>query len=214
MHFEELLQDRDLTFHDFAEGLRRFKPGRAVCFRKLLETSGPRRPFHAERNAGASQRCQSALAERARDLQRQLGLLGEGRKRRGRSAGRSGHTSGLRRLRKKTASVSATASALSFLSVPGEVDTPCCAPFPPPPYSANFLRGVKVPPKYRGPGGETWAGRGAKPRWLAALLQEGHSLDDFAITAKGGKAAAAATKKVVARKMRKTAGKTGQRKQG
>ena len=33
---------------------------------------------------------ESALAERARDLQRQLGLLGEGRKRGGRSAGRSG----------------------------------------------------------------------------------------------------------------------------
>jgi len=113
---------------------------------------------------------ESALAERARDLQRQLGLLGEGRKRGGRSAGRSGRASG--------------------------------------------LRGVKVPPKYRGPGGETWAGRGAKPRWLAALLQEGHSLDDFAIAAKSGKAAAAVSKKLGARKMRKTAGKTGRRKQG
>src|SRR6516225_4695793 len=27
------------------------------------------------------------------------------------------------------------------------------------------LKGRKVPPKYRGPSGETWAGRGARPRW-------------------------------------------------
>jgi DNA-binding protein H-NS len=36
------------------------------------------------------------------------------------------------------------------------------------------LEGVKVAPKYRGPSGETWAGRGAMPRWLAALKKEGH----------------------------------------
>jgi DNA-binding protein H-NS len=30
----------------------------------------------------------------------------------------------------------------------------------------SALRGKKVAPKYRGPPGETWAGRGAKPRWL------------------------------------------------
>src|SRR5262249_6826954 len=28
----------------------------------------------------------------------------------------------------------------------------------------SVLKGKKVPPKYRGPSGETWAGRGAKPR--------------------------------------------------
>src|SRR5262245_14033375 len=32
----------------------------------------------------------------------------------------------------------------------------------------SALKGRKVPPKYRGPSGETWAGRGAKPRWLVA----------------------------------------------
>ena len=32
----------------------------------------------------------------------------------------------------------------------------------------SALKGRKVPPKYRGPGGETWAGRGARPRWLVA----------------------------------------------
>jgi DNA-binding protein H-NS len=29
------------------------------------------------------------------------------------------------------------------------------------------LKGLKVAPKYRGPNGETWAGRGAMPRWPA-----------------------------------------------
>ena len=41
-----------------------------------------------------------------------------------------------------------------------------------------------VPPKYRNPEdpSETWAGRGLKPRWLAAALKSGGKLDDFAIT--------------------------------
>src|SRR5947209_4776974 len=46
---------------------------------------------------------------------------------------------------------------------------------------ASVLKGAKVPPKFRGPEGETWAGRGAQPRWLTALLKQGHKLEDFAI---------------------------------
>jgi DNA-binding protein H-NS len=42
-------------------------------------------------------------------------------------------------------------------------------------------KGAGAPPKFRGPGGETWAGRGARPRWLRALLEAGHSLEEFAI---------------------------------
>ena len=91
------------------------------------------------------------LTESARDLQRQLALLGEGRRRPGRPTARTGR--------------------------------------------ASALRGVKVAPKYRGPGGETWAGRGATPRWLSALLKEGHSLEDFAIARKGGRAANPGAKK-------------------
>ena len=64
------------------------------------------------------------------------------------------------------------------------------------------MRGKKVAAKYRGPGGETWAGRGATPRWLAALIKEGHSVEEFAI-AKGRKRAAAAAKKSAAKKGRK-----------
>jgi DNA-binding protein H-NS len=45
----------------------------------------------------------------------------------------------------------------------------------------SSLRGRKVPPKYRGPSGETWAGRGARPRWLVAAIMEGKKLEDFLI---------------------------------
>jgi len=45
----------------------------------------------------------------------------------------------------------------------------------------SALKGKKVPPKYRGPSGETWAGRGAKPRWLVAAIKRGKKLDDFLI---------------------------------
>jgi DNA-binding protein H-NS len=45
----------------------------------------------------------------------------------------------------------------------------------------SALKGRKVPPKYRSPSGETWAGRGAKPRWLVDAIKEGKKLDDFLI---------------------------------
>src|SRR5262249_24975931 len=45
----------------------------------------------------------------------------------------------------------------------------------------SVLKGKKVPPKYRGPLGETWAGRGAKPSWLVAAIKGGKRLDDFLI---------------------------------
>ena len=43
------------------------------------------------------------------------------------------------------------------------------------------LKGKKVPPKYRDSADNTWAGRGAKPRWLVAAIKEGKKLEDFAI---------------------------------
>ena len=43
------------------------------------------------------------------------------------------------------------------------------------------LKGKKVPPKYRSRSGETWAGRGARPRWLVAAMKKGRKLDDFLI---------------------------------
>ena len=89
------------------------------------------------------------LAERGRDLQRQLALLGGGDVRRGRPAGRPDGRAG----------------------------------------RVSTLRGVKVAPKYRGPEGETWAGRGATPRWLTALMKQGHTIEEFSIASKRGKAA-------------------------
>jgi DNA-binding protein H-NS len=38
-----------------------------------------------------------------------------------------------------------------------------------------------VAAKYRGPNGETWSGRGLMPRWLAALVAQGRTKEEFAI---------------------------------
>jgi DNA-binding protein H-NS len=52
------------------------------------------------------------------------------------------------------------------------------------------LKGRKVPAKYRNPKNhaETWAGRGATPRWLRAELKAGRKLEDFAIAKPARKA--------------------------
>ena len=57
----------------------------------------------------------------------------------------------------------------------------------------SSMKGRKVAPKYRGPDGELWAGRGAKPRWLQAAIREGAKQDDFLI-AKATRKRSAATK--------------------
>src|SRR5262249_658134 len=46
---------------------------------------------------------------------------------------------------------------------------------------SSTLKGTTVAPKYRGPGGGTWAGSGATPRWMAAAIKEGRSGDEFRI---------------------------------
>lgn len=38
-----------------------------------------------------------------------------------------------------------------------------------------------VTAKYRGPNGELWTGRGMTPRWLKALLDQGHNKASFLI---------------------------------
>jgi DNA-binding protein H-NS len=65
------------------------------------------------------------------------------------------------------------------------------------------LLGRKVAPKYRDPAtGDTWASRGAKPRWLVARLKEGKKLEDFLIAkpAKPAKKAAKKAKRKAAKK--------------
>ena len=40
-----------------------------------------------------------------------------------------------------------------------------------------------LPIKYRSPDGETWSGRGHIPNWLKQLEEEGHSREEYAVTA-------------------------------
>jgi DNA-binding protein H-NS len=47
--------------------------------------------------------------------------------------------------------------------------------------SGKSLKGRKVPPKYRSPSGDTWAGRGAKPRWMVEALKKGKKMESFLI---------------------------------
>jgi DNA-binding protein H-NS len=48
---------------------------------------------------------------------------------------------------------------------------------------AHPLKGKKLAPKFRNPTDRTqvWAGRGNKPRWLAAALKAGKKLESFAV---------------------------------
>jgi DNA-binding protein H-NS len=45
----------------------------------------------------------------------------------------------------------------------------------------------RVLPKYQNPNvpSETWSGRGKQPRWLAAALKTGHTIEDFVISNAG-----------------------------
>jgi DNA-binding protein H-NS len=45
--------------------------------------------------------------------------------------------------------------------------------------------GAAIPPKFKGPNGETWTGRGRLPNWLAALEQADHKRDEFKIPEEG-----------------------------
>ena len=49
--------------------------------------------------------------------------------------------------------------------------------------SAKKATGAPVAAKYRGPEGQTWSGRGLKPRWMAALIAQGHTKEEFIIEA-------------------------------
>ncbi len=62
----------------------------------------------------------------------------------------------------------------------------------------KMARGPRGPvaPKYRNPDNpaETWAGRGLKPRWIAAALKSGRKLEEFSIDARPKKTRTAAKK--------------------
>ena len=63
------------------------------------------------------------------------------------------------------------------------------------PGKVHSLKGRTVEPKYKGPAGETWAGRGATPRWMVEAVKGGAKKEDFLIAK-----TAAATKKSSAKK--------------
>ncbi len=50
----------------------------------------------------------------------------------------------------------------------------------------SSLKGRKVPPKYRSRSGETWAGRGARPKWMVEALKKGKKMEDFLINRRRG----------------------------
>jgi DNA-binding protein H-NS len=49
----------------------------------------------------------------------------------------------------------------------------------------SLLKGNGSPPpskpKYRGPNGEEWSGKGKRPGWIMQALAEGQSLEDFTV---------------------------------
>ncbi len=52
----------------------------------------------------------------------------------------------------------------------------------PAPVAPKKAAGKKVAAKYRNPAtGDTWSGRGLKPKWMTAALAAGKSISDFAL---------------------------------
>jgi DNA-binding protein H-NS len=71
----------------------------------------------------------------------------------------------------------------------------------------------KVAPKYRGPSGELWTGRGMKPRWMTAAIKGGARPGDFLIAGgakRGRKASKSARKRQPNRARRAKSASTGQ----
>lgn len=64
-----------------------------------------------------------------------------------------------------------TITGVPTLAQPLEVDEPPTKPI-----------NLGMPPiKYRGPNGETWSGRGLKPRWILAAVERGIALEDMVV---------------------------------
>jgi DNA-binding protein H-NS len=67
---------------------------------------------------------------------------------------------------------------------------------------AHPMKGRAVAPKYEGPNGELWAGRGAMPRWLKEELTKGAQQEDFLIDKSANSRPARNDGKKVGRKQR------------
>lgn len=48
---------------------------------------------------------------------------------------------------------------------------------------ADLFPAAVVPPKFRGPNGEEWSGRGVAPNWMKGLEAQGFARDTFLIPA-------------------------------
>jgi DNA-binding protein H-NS len=67
----------------------------------------------------------------------------------------------------------------------------------------SSLKGRKAPIKYRDRAGNTWAGRGAQPRWLTAAIKAGAKRDDFLVDKSARKLAKKKARKVKRRKSKR-----------
>jgi DNA-binding protein H-NS len=65
---------------------------------------------------------------------------------------------------------------------------------------ASPIKGRKIAIKYRDKAGNTWAGRGAQPRWLTAAIKAGAKRDDFLVDKSARKRAKKVRKKRRAKK--------------
>ena len=95
--------------------------------------------------------------------------------------------SAIREIKKKIAEFGLTAADLGLVPGAAPKRAKKSAAKPPPAKAGpgqkkrSAIAGIKVAPKYRGPAGELWTGRGRQPTWLVAALAGGQTLDDLQI---------------------------------
>ena len=84
-------------------------------------------------------------------------------------------------IRAKMEAFGITIKDLQAVSAPRKGRTKSTASKKPAGAPKSKRAGVAVAAKYKGPNGETWTGRGLTPRWLASLLEQGRTKEEFAI---------------------------------
>lgn len=69
-----------------------------------------------------------------------------------------------------------------FGGVPAAPVSPVVGAVVDPVMLATYCPPVELPVKYRNPEtGESWSGRGLRPRWVVLAMDEGKALEDFAV---------------------------------
>lgn len=82
------------------------------------------------------------------------------------------------RIKEAIATYGLTASDLGFGAKKAATTTP---PSKRSKRSTKVRSTQKIAPKYRDEAGNTWTGRGLKPRWLTAALASGRKIEEFAL---------------------------------